>query len=284
MKAFFTLTSAESRRLIAKAVVAMPEVQTALKKAYLMLPGGTTNAFIAEEITGKKFEPGKGTFGISTDGMLCVTHKDSRELFPSVYFKGKPVDKTLADAFNDYYDETVVIKGANAVDMDGYVGVITGGFDGGTIPRICGTITSKGLKFITPVGLEKLVPSVKEAANAIGARHIDISMGCDCGMFIIGNSEIVTEIQAIKILFDCKATLVCAGGVGGNEGAVTLAVDGEEKNVKAMVEYLEKNVKGEPPVKGNKGICSDCPYKRCRYNGLTKSKLPKWMKKKGIEK
>ena len=45
MKTIFTLTSAESRRLIAKAVVSMPEVKTAWEKAYLLLAGGTTNAF-----------------------------------------------------------------------------------------------------------------------------------------------------------------------------------------------------------------------------------------------
>ena len=44
MKAVLTLTPAESRRLIAKAVVAMPEVQKAWSDAYLLLAGGTTNA------------------------------------------------------------------------------------------------------------------------------------------------------------------------------------------------------------------------------------------------
>ena len=47
MKAVFTLTSAESRRLIAKAVVAMPEFKAAWEDAYVILAGGTTNAYIA---------------------------------------------------------------------------------------------------------------------------------------------------------------------------------------------------------------------------------------------
>ena len=50
MKTVFTLTSAESRRLIAKAVVAMPAVKKAWSDAYLLLAGGTTNAFIAQEL------------------------------------------------------------------------------------------------------------------------------------------------------------------------------------------------------------------------------------------
>ena len=177
-----------------------------------------------------------------------------------------------------------MIKGANAVDMDGYVGVITSGFDGGTIPRIIGTVTSKGLKYIAPVGLEKLVPSVQAAAKALGgASHIDISLGADPGMYCIANTTIITEIQAIKILFGCDAALVCCGGVGGNEGAVTLAVDGEKDRIQDMVAFLEQNIKGEPPVKGNKGICEICRYRFCRYCGKKPEELPEWMKKKGIQ-
>ena len=54
MKAVFTLTYSESRRLIAKAVVQMPEFKTAWEKAYVLLAGGTTNAFIAQEIAARE--------------------------------------------------------------------------------------------------------------------------------------------------------------------------------------------------------------------------------------
>ena len=284
MKAIITLTPAESRRLIAKAVVSMPEVRTAFEKAYLILAGGTTNAFLAQELLGNSYEPGVCTVGLSTNGLLCVTAPDSRKGFPSVFFEGKPVDKTIPDALADFHKETVIIKGANAVDPHGVIGIITAGFDGGTIPRIIGPATSKGLKWITPVGLEKLVPSVVDCAKAIGgATTIDISMGADAGMYCLSTTTVVTEIEAIKMLFNCKTELVCCGGIGGNEGAVTLAVTGEEENVKAAVEYLEENIKGEPQVKGNKGVCETCRYKYCRYNGLKGDELPTWMKKLGIE-
>ena len=281
MKTVFTLTSAESRRLIAKAVVAMPEFKKAWESDYLLLAGGTTNAFIAQELLGRDgIEPGRCTVGISTDGLLCVTNPDSRKSFPNVFYKGEKSDKTLVEALADFHAETVVIKGATAVDMNGYVGIITSGFDGGTVPRIIGPVTSKGLKFITPVGLEKLVPSVQASAKALGgATHIDISMGADPGMYCIGTSTIVTEIEAIRMLCNADATLVCCGGVGGNEGAVTLAVDGDEKDIKALVEFLETEIKGEPPVKGNKGICEVCRYKFCRYCGKKAEELPAWMKK-----
>ena len=286
MKAVFTLTSAESRRLIAKAVINMPEVKEALSKAYLLLAGGTTNAFIAQEIMNDmSIEPALCTAGISSDGVLCVTDDDSRKSYPNVFYKGEPTDKSLTDGLNDYYNETVVIKGANAVDTNGNVGIITAGFDGGTVPRVIGTVTSKGLTMITPVGLEKLVPSVPESAKALGgARTIDFSLGADCGMFCLSNTKVVTEIEALDILFSVKASLVCCGGVGGNEGAVTLAVNGEKEALEKMINFLEEHVKGEPAVKGNKGTCETCRYKFCRYNGKKADELPDWMKKKGITK
>ena len=280
MKTVFTLTSAESRRLIAKAVTAMPEFKKAWESAYVLLAGGTTNAFIAQELLGRDgIEPALCTVGLSTDGLLCVTHPDSRKSFPNVFYKGEAAEKTLAEALSDFHPETVVIKGANAVDSQGNVGVVTAGFDGGTIPRIIGPVTSKGLKFITPVGLEKLVPSVPKAAAAVGATSIDISMGADFGMYCLANTTVVTELEAIRMLFGVEGTLVCCGGVGGNEGAVTISAVGEEENVRALVDFLEKNVKGEPPVKGNKGICESCRYKNCRYNGRKAEELPDWLKK-----
>jgi hypothetical protein len=48
-----TFTPAESKRLIAKAVVAMKPVRRALEKGRVIVASGTTNAYIAEEILGR---------------------------------------------------------------------------------------------------------------------------------------------------------------------------------------------------------------------------------------
>ena len=106
-------------------------------------------------------------------------------------------------------------------------------------------------------------------------------MGADPGLYCLSSADILTEVEAIKAMFNCEAKVVCAGGIGGNEGAHYWAVDGEEAGVKALVDFLEKNVKGEPPVQGNKGNCANCRYPGCKYNG---KELPDWMKKRGIEK
>ena len=48
------LTVAESKRLIGKAVAQMPIVKNALANGMVIIIKGTTNAYVAEEITGKK--------------------------------------------------------------------------------------------------------------------------------------------------------------------------------------------------------------------------------------
>lgn len=283
MKAAVTLTSSESKRLIAKAVVSLNEVKKAMKNAYLLLSDGTTNAFVAQELLGdKKIEAGKCTIGISTNGLLCVNNVRNRESYANVFYKGIPLQgKSFAEALADYHPDTVIIKGANAIDVNGNVGIITTGFDGGSIPRIIGPATSKGLTIITPVGLEKLIPSVSEAAKAFnGSKNIDISMGASGGMFCLTNTTIITEIEAAKILFQVEAVLIAKGGVGGNEGSVTLILEGKEEQVREMVNFLDKSVKGEPPVTGIRGDCEFCRYHDCLYCGKKENELPSWMQTK----
>lgn len=281
MKAVATLTSSESRRLIAKAVVQMPEVRRAWEEAYLLLSDGTTNAFIAQELLQEKsIQPGAYTVGLSTNGLLCVNIPRNRSEHANVFYRGKPIyGKSFAEALSDYHPYTVVLKGANAIDPDGVVGIITTGFDGGTVPKIIGPVLSKGLALIVPVGLEKLVPSVPKAARAFnGAQNIDISMGASGGMFCLPNARPVTEIEAAQILFGVHAEVVCCGGIGGNQGAVTLAFEGEKTSIVRLVDFLEAEVKGEPAITGVKGDCESCRYKSCRYCGRREEELPDWMK------
>jgi len=277
MKAAFTLIPSESRRLIAKAVVQMEEVRIAMEKAYLVLNGGTTNGFIVQELMGLgDLEPQKFTAGTNTHRLLCVTDADKRTPFPIILYKGERSSKTLAEALEDFHIETVLIKGANAIDRDGNAGVITSGFDGGTIGATIGTATSQGLRYIFAVGLEKMVASVKEAAAWTGAKTLDYTMGADFGMYCIPNGTVVTEVEALKILADVEARHVASGGVGESAGSVVLVIGGKEGNVKKAISIIE-SIKGEPPLKGFKGTCKVCPY-ACKFAGSEVEDLPQWLR------
>ena len=276
MKAVFTLVPSESRRLLAKATVAMPEVQVAKEKAYIILCGGVTNGFIAQELLGIETEPQRCTAGISSKRMLCVTPEEERHVLPLVVYKGEPVEKTVQEAFEDFHIETVVIKGGNAIDPEGNVGVITSGFDGGTIAATIGTVTSTGLQYIFTVGLEKLVPSVRDAVQYVGSKTFDYSLGANFGMYCLSKGKLVTEIEALKILANVEVKHIASGGVGGSEGAVVLVALGEDDDVKKAIDIVE-SIKGEPPVKGLVGNCETCPYD-CRYQGFKYEDLPEYLK------
>jgi len=277
MKAAFSLIPSESRRLIGKAVAQMAEVKLADEKGYVIVNGGTTNAYVAQELLrGQEPKPEKYTAGTSTHRLLCVTDADKRDPFPIIFHKGQRTGKNLPEALNDFHKETVIIKGANAVDSTGKVAVIAAGFDGGTMGATLGIAVSQGLKFIVPVGLEKMVASVEESCAHSGAKTLDYTMGADFGMFLIPNAKVVTEIEALKILADVDATHVASGGIGESAGAVVLVIEGPEEKVKNAIALLE-SIKGEPALPGFKGTCEVCPY-MCSFAGTKKDDLPEWLK------
>jgi hypothetical protein len=125
MKAAFTLIPSESRRLIAKGVAAMKEIKDARERGYTIICGGTTNGYVAQEILGvNDISPQKYTAGTICSRVLCTTDADKRSPFSIILFKGKRTTKSIPEALNDFHLETVIIKGANAIDPSGKVAVI----------------------------------------------------------------------------------------------------------------------------------------------------------------
>ena len=277
MKAVFTLIPSESRRLIAKGVAAMKEVKEAGEKGYTIICGGTTNGYVAQEILGvTDIPPERYTADAICNRLLCTTDADKRSPFPIILFKGQRTTKSIPDAFNDFHLQTVIIKGANAIDPSGKVAVISSGFDGGTMGVTLGTAVSQGLKYIVPVGLEKLVSSVEDSCSWTGAKTLDYSMGADFGMFLIPNPLVVTEIEALKILTGVNSKHVASGGIGECAGAVVIVAEGAEDNVNRAISIIEK-IKGEPVLPDFKGTCKTCRY-ACTYSGKDQSDLPEWLR------
>ncbi|HEX7551691.1 MAG TPA: hypothetical protein VF579_14075, partial [Candidatus Methylomirabilis sp.] len=116
VSALISLTPSESKRLIAKAVAALPEVKRALEGGLVIIGRGTTNAFVAEELTGDKFEP-KSYYaaGFIVDGELSATAIAT--LIPVVVFRnGRRIDMAPPDALREFGEKDVSIKGASAID------------------------------------------------------------------------------------------------------------------------------------------------------------------------
>jgi len=255
-KVVFTLTPPASKRLIAKAVVQLPEVQQALRNGRLIIAGGTTNAYIVEELTGQQLDKWRYTSGIVTDSVWCLTPPEER-IKPLVFENGEASSRSIPEVLADFTRDDVFIKGGNALDLEGTVGILVGGKNSGTIGGAYGQLVAIGAHLILPVGLEKLIPSVNEAANALGQLEIDDSFGMACGMFPVTYGAVVTELDAISILYGLESMHVHSGGVGGSEGAVGLLAYGEDSACDNLMHDLEA-IRNEPPTGGSKRTCSVC--------------------------
>ena len=258
MKALITLTSTESKRLIAKAVAAHPDVKKALEKGRIIISGGTTNGYVVEELTHKSIDKSNYTFGIVNQGLHCITAAENRkEMIPLCLVDGDASDKSAAEILKEFTNHDVFIKGANAVDPDGNVGVLVASPVGGTIGGAYPTLVSRKSKLIVPVGLEKLIPSVLDAADTAGMFDWDYSLGMRCSLWPITDAYVVTELEAFDILCDVEAVHFSSGGTGASAGAVTIALLGDEVKIRDAV-TLVKSIKGEPPLLDSKRSCSTC--------------------------
>lgn len=245
--AIFALTPSESKRLIARAVVTMPEVKRAFRKGRIIIANGTTNAFVAEELLGITVDKYRYAAGIISRGMLSSTSKEER-LRPLVVVDGQVVDVPAAEMIRAFGADDVFIKGGNAVDPSGAVGILLGDEYSGTIGMALPVLVARGSHLIMPVGLEKLVPSVIEAGRHCGQGHFKYHLGMRVGLMPVVTGKVVTEREALEMLAGVKAIHVASGGINGSEGSVVLVVEGQDENVKHALTLVER-VKGEPPVR-----------------------------------
>jgi hypothetical protein len=275
MQALFTLTPSESKRLLGKAVAAMPEVQQAKNNGYLIVCRGTTNAFILEELTDKQVTKEKYVSGQVIKGVFCVLGQGLRAK-PITFYKGEILDVEPGTVKDKLSPGDILIRGANAVDPFGNAGVVLAGPGGGAMGQFYMAMKTTGIATIYVVGLEKLIPSVEEAARYGGTMMLGRSIGCRVGMACVADGRIVTEVEAIDSLFGLKAVHYASGGWGGAEGSVTLIVEGKEDEVNRCLDFIE-GIKGEPPLPAVKGPCKGCGAS-CSFVGKEAEELPAYLR------
>lgn len=256
MKILITLTPWEGRRLIAKAIVTMPVFAKAFEKGRIFLAGGITNAYILEEITGEKVDKACYTAGVVTHGVHCVTPLEKR-ITPKYFKEGREAEGEFPAILDDFNSNDVVIKGGNAIDVRGDVGIMMANPKGGTIGFALGPIIAKGVHLLLPIGLEKLIPSVRIASDVAGIDKIDCSYGYRVGIMPVSYGEPITEIEAFKILSSVNGYHISSGGAGKMQGAITLLLEGGQTEMERALSLIDE-IRGEPPVKGIKKACSSC--------------------------
>jgi hypothetical protein len=260
MKAQFSLTSSESKRLIGKSVSQHPKVKKALKKGIIAIGLGSTNAFVIEEILKKKIKKEKYVAGFVDEKGPCVVPASER--IPEVVLKnGKVVKEKPSEIVKSMKAADVFIKGANALDFDGVAGVMMASETGGTVADVLGIIKARGINLIIPVGLEKLIPySINDVSNAAGIFETDYSIGIPVGIMPMAG-EVVTEIEALES-FGVDAIAIGSGGLGAGETAKVFQIEGSGKDIRKVIDIVRK-IKGEKNVGALRGSCKTCTFKHC---------------------
>jgi len=243
MKRQVVLTVAESKRLIAKGVAALPQVQSAMEAGMVVVATGTTNAYVLQEMWGKNFDLRRYRSGMTTPKEPEKKNEPMDERIPDIIFKNGEVDENLNryNAVEHMKKGDIYIKGANALDyINNMAGVLIGSSTGGTVGAVLGSIIGKKIELIIPIGLEKLVVDDMYELSWI-ASQLD-SEGPSLWPI---SGTIITEIEALGVLTGVDAYLYSAGGVAGAEGAVRLLLDGTDEDVQTALDLIE-SIQGEP--------------------------------------
>lgn len=242
-----TITPAAGKRLIAESIARHSAVKNALDSSTVVIVAGTTNGYVAEQLLklcgiSEEFSR-RGFFR----GITLPSYKKGIEREP---FKGDVViqrgtwlrGKSIFDVIDELREGDVILKGANAVDLQAkQAGVLIGDSGGGTIVTALQAVVGRRVRLILPVGLEKRVSkdlnSIAACLNVPGARG---------ARMLPVPGEVITEIEAISILTGAHAQLIAGGGVCGAEGSVWLALSGSREQEEKTREILAE-IENEPP-------------------------------------
>jgi hypothetical protein len=278
MLAQIVLTPTESKKLIAKAIASLDVVKQAAAEGLIVLHPSSSTYFIIEELTGAKPKTNYWVCGVVTPRGMCVemamtggdrspksTKFDPGELKGLWAIKnGKVItESTTAELMEQMTAKDVYIKGVNALDAQGNVGILVG--ERGGLGVILGAWKKKQFSLIFPAGLEKLIPiPVRQAAMEAKQAKYEYGMGLPAGLFAYPAGKSVTEIDAIQILSEAAAIPIASGGLGGAEGGTTLIIKGTNKQVTAAIKFIEQSKGAKLPAL-RLSNCSDCPVPHCRF-------------------
>jgi hypothetical protein len=248
----FLITPQAGKRLIAITLAKHPAIVKALRNGTIVIIAGTTNGYVAEEIlkthkiagefSRKHFFRGltmPSSKKVSKEGRL-----EDQSKFPGDVVITKGVwqkGKTIVDVVDNLKEGDVILKGANALDLNRrQAAILIGHPKAGTIGLALPAVVGRRVKLIIPVGLEKRVNldlnTLAEKLNVPGAGGYRL---------LPVNGEVFTELDALTALTAAEVDLIAAGGVCGAEGGCWVSVSGEIEQ-EEFAEQILSSVADEP--------------------------------------
>jgi len=237
----FTLTVNAGKWLIAKAISELECIKEVLSKGKLILFGGTTISALSELLIGFPLR----LSGRITPRGTVTAYQNSKNIPHTILIhQGKTYDllgeDSLAQNLLKSIDKSdVVVTGANGYDIYGNACLMAGSYGLGNRINLLAPMHTEGSRLIVAVGIEKLMPgSILEAIKHTGRTSSIWSMGASVGLVpLLG--EIITEIEAIKILVGVEAIVIGRGGINGAEGSSTIVAKGDRKSLEKLISLIK---------------------------------------------
>lgn len=272
----FTLTVNAGKWLIARAISELECIKTAKEKGKIILFGGTTVSALTEILTGK---PIRLSGRITPRGTVTAYEKKGEVAHTLLINDGKYYDIENQEAeplLAKLGSSDVIVTGANGYDVFGDAFLMAGTFGLGERINLFTTMYTEGCKIIIAAGIEKLIPgSARDAIGCAGRNSSKWSMGASIGLVpLIG--DIISEIEAIRILFGIDPVVIGRGGINGAEGSTTMVASGDNNSLEALIQTIgwasEQKLSGMPEStkECERGVkaCSrhvGCCYKSGKY-------------------
>jgi hypothetical protein len=272
------LTTAESKRLIAKAVARPDVVRQAAEDGIVAPHPSSSTYFVVEKITGAKPKTNYWVCGAVTPKGMCVemamvlgagyapkeVSADPGDLRATcIVDHGKLApEEALSSLFDRMTSSDAYIKGVNA-----WTSRETWAYSS--------AISERSLHSVRPQeeGLQRHLPGRPGEAHTTdntGSREggeadqVQLRHG-NARRSVPGRRGItVSELQAIEILSGTRAIPIASGGLGGAVGALTLMIKGQDHRVRQAVEFVEQS-KGARFPQLRLCNCEDCSVPHCRF-------------------
>lgn len=273
-KIVVTLTTAESKRLIAKYVAKMPQVETAMKEGIISLQLSSTNGYIYEELSGKRINKSAYLCGFLSAAGGCGAYLPGGSKRECYFEKGieKHINFPCGDfdgLFQKMGTEDIIIKSGNLLDRNGkacvFVGEPTG--DGGEWGKAYQYVKEKGIQVIVPMTLNKSAHvTAEQVIELVKAGELDWDKTHVIADAVLLPGIVVTEIDALWHLCGVNALPAAVSGVGSGEGSVTLCLFGKAEALDKSWRLIT-SIKGEPQLQAvprcgaclalqNQGLCA----------------------------